>query len=672
MNSNINMRCVGLLSLFTVFFQLNGFAQTAVFSASASASKIGEKDDLQVDYTIQNVQNLRTFNQPSFKDFNVVQGSPFSQQSSNISIVGNKMVQTQSITYSYILQPKHTGTLHVPAASVKDADGNTYQSNSLTIEVVNGSLASRQRQSAQPFDPFDDDPFVAMMRQRQMMHQRQAAPNAQKPSNQNKNVPLDEIVNEDISKDLFIKVNVDKQKAYVGEQITASYKLYARLPMNVGISKLPSLNGFWTQDFERPNGNLPPTEEVINGKKYQVFLLKKSALFPQQSGVLILDPAEAEGTARIMQKIKQRNPFGDMFDDPFFQQFGSLMMSDPFFNDDVFSTLAYKDIPVKLKSTPIKINVLPLPEKQKPASFGNAVGNFTIDAKVDKTKMTTDDVLTLNVTISGSGNIKLIEAPQIKLPNGLSTYDPQIIDTITGRTTTISGSKIITYLISSNLVGDFEIPSIPFSYYNPQIGKFVTIETNSIKVQVAKGKQIKSIASNRSKMGDVQPIILAPLDSLKPAAEPILYSVGYWSMYALPLFAFIGLSFYKKREEELFKDGVKLRHKRANKVALKRLATAQKLLQTNAKQAFYEEVSKAIWLYLSDKLNIPLASLSREAAFESLNQKNVPVSLQDKLHQMITECETALYAPGSSAEGMKSAYTDVVQLISELEESIVA
>lgn len=672
MNSNINMRCIGFFSLITIFFQFEAFAQTAVFSANASATKIGEKDELQVDYTIQNVQNLRTFNQPSFKDFNVVQGSPFSQQSSNISIVGNKMVQTQSITYSYILQPKHTGTLHVPAASVKDADGNSYQSNSLTIEVVNGSLASRQRQSSQPFDPFDDDPFVAMMRQRQLMRQRQAAPNAQKPSTQNKNVPLDEVVNEDISKDLFIKVNVDKQKAYVGEQITASYKLYARLPMNVGISKLPSLNGFWTQDFERPNGNLPPTEEVINGKKYQVFLLKKSALFPQQSGVLTLDPAEAEGTARIMQKIKQRNPFGDMFDDPFFQQFGSLMMSDPFFNDDVFSTLAYKDIPVKLKSTPVKINVLPLPDKQKPEGFGNAVGNFTIDAKADKTKMTTDDVLTLNLTISGSGNIKLIEAPQIKLPNGLSTYDPQIIDTITGRTTTISGSKIITFLISSNLVGDFEIPSIPFSYYNPQTGKYVTVTTNPIKVQVTKGKQIKSIASNRSKMIDVQPIVLTPLDSLKPEAKPILYSVGYWTMYALPLFAFIGISFYKKREEELSKDGVKLRHRRANKVALKRLSTAQKLLQSNAKQPFYEEVSKAIWLYLSDKLNIPLATLSREAAFESLKNKNVPVSLQDKLHQMITECETALYAPGSNAEGMKSAYTDVVQLISELEESIIA
>src|SRR5690606_27471132 len=291
----------------------------------------------------------------------------------------------------------------------------------------------------------------------------------------------------EIYKNLFMRATADKTTVRVGEQITVTYKLYTRIPMNAGISKLPSLNGFWTQDFEIAKGNaLKPVEEIVDGKPYQVFTIKKSALFPQQTGTLTLDPAEAEGVARIMQKVRRQDPFADMFaDDPFFRQAISQMMQDPF--GDMFGT-AYKDVPVKMKSTPIKITVLPLPEEGKPEDFGNAVGRFTLEGKVDKTNLTTDDVLTYTLKINGSGNLKLIEAPELKLPNGLSSFDPNILDTITGRTTTISGSKIITYSISANVPGDYELPAIPFSYYDVQAGTYVTLSTDPIKIQVAKGK----------------------------------------------------------------------------------------------------------------------------------------------------------------------------------------
>jgi hypothetical protein len=661
-----NIQQLGLLMAVLFGFSFLTQAQTAVFSANASANRIGDKDQVQVDYTIQNVQNMRSFIQPQFKDFDVVAGSPFSQQSSNISVIGNKVVQTQSITYSYILQPKHTGTLAVPPAQVKDADGHTYQSNGLNIEVVSGSLARQRQQQAQPFDPFDD-PFVAMARQRQAMMQRQMQPQAQ--PNQRQQPVQQEETKTDVGNDLFIRVNVDKNKVHIGEQITASYKLYARIPMNVNISKLPSLNGFWTQDFERPKGNIPPTEEVVNGKKYQVFLLKKSALFAQQEGTLMLDPAEAEGTARIISKTKQRNPFADMFDDPVFQQFGSLMMSDPFFNDDAFSSFAYKEVPVKLKSEAVKISVLPLPSSKKPKEFGNAVGQFSITGKIDKTNTTTDDALTYTLTITGSGNLKLIEAPNLNLPNGLNTYDPQIIDTITGRTTTISGSKIITYSITPNIPGDYEIPAVPFSYYNPQTGSYVSLTTEPVKIHVEKGKHFNQAVTQKQIIADIHPIVTKPLTQLQPESKPLFFTVGYWTSYTVPLLAFIGLTFYKKREEELSKDVVKLRNRRANKVALKRLKTAEKLLQQQAKQPFYEEISKALWLYLSDKLNIPLASLSREKAFAVLRMKNVQASLQQRLEQTIVACETALYAPTSSSE-MKQTYTEAVDIISKLEETV--
>ncbi len=645
------------------------WAQNVVFSAHASAAKMGVQDRIQVDYRIENVSNLRSISKPDFKDFNVV-GGPFSSQSTSISMVGNQMVQSQSVTYSYLLQPKKTGALSIPPAVARDASGNTYESNGLAVQVVNGSLATRQQRPADPSDDPFGDPFAAAMAQRRQMLQAMRQRNmgqqrAQEPPEQPANI-------EDVYKNLFIKVSVDKTKAYVGEQITASYKLYARVPMNVAISKLPSLNGFWTQDFVLPSKDgIKPEEEIVDGKKYQVFLLKKSALFPQQEGTLTLDPAEAEGQARIVMQTRQRNPFADMFDnDPFMQQFGSLMMSDPFFNDDFFSGAAYRDVPVKLKSTPVKIQVLPLPAEGKPDGFGNAVGNFTVTASADKSHLTTDDALTYTLRISGTGNLKLIQPPALQLPNGLSTYDPQVVDTITGRTTTITGSKIITYTISPNVPGDYEIPATPFSYYDPQLGKYVTLATQPISVHVDKGNQYKPALANTATLSDIHPIEAAPLQSLSPQHKPLFFTSTYWAMYALPLLAFSGILVWKRRDEELSKDAVKLRNRRANKIALKRLKTARQFLQQQKKSGFYEEVSKAIWLYLSDKLNIPLASLSREKAHEVLRNRQVKPEMLGQIDQVINECETALYAPSSGTTEMQRTYTAAVRVISKLEETI--
>ena len=334
-----------------------------------------------------------------------------------------------------------------------------------------------------------------------------------------------------------------------------------------------------------------------------------------------------------------------------------------------FTTAAYKDIPVKLRSAPVKIQVLPLPENGKPENFGNAVGNFTINSHVDKTQLTTDDALTYTLRINGSGNLKLIEVPKLKLPNGLSTYDPQIIDTITGRTTMISGSKIITYTISPNIPGDYEIPAVSFSYYNPQKNDYITLQTSPVKISVSKGKHYNPAIAKKA-LTDIHPIVVAPIRNLKMQHKPLVFTATYWTMYALPLLAFAGLLVWKRRDEELSKDLVKLRNRRANKIALKRLNTAQKLLQQNKKAVFYEEVSKAIWLYLSDKLNIPLSALSREKAHEVLYTRSVAAELLQRMDHTITECETALYAPSSGAHQMHQTYKEAVDIISKLEETL--
>jgi len=633
---------------------------------------MGVQDQIQFTYTIIDAENLRAVSPSggSFKDFDIL-GGPYQSTSTNVSIgADGHMNRSESISLTYVLKPKHTGNLTIPAGIAKDAAGHVYHSNAVPVQVVAGSVARTQRPQSMMSDPFDDP--IAAMQQRQMQRmqqmQRQMQQQMQQPQQQSPaNAPIN---SSDINKDLFIKVTVDKNKVHVGEQITTSYKLYARIPMQIGISKLPSLNGFWTQDFDIPKGNIKPQEEVVNGKKYQVFLLKKSALFPQQAGTLELDPAEAQGVARIIQQVRQRNPFADMFDDPAFQNaFGSLMMNDPVFNNGFFNAMAYKDVPVHLRSTPVKIEVLPLPEKNKPADFGGAVGNFNISANIDKKDFTTDDVASLTVTITGSGNLKLIEAPKLKLPNGLESYDPIIKDTVTGRSTTISGSKILTYAITPQTPGDYDIPAIPFSYFNPQTGSYVSLSTQPIKIHIKQGKNYKPSANNYATLTDIHNIDAKPLPKLSFSSRPLLFKPAYWSMYGLPLLAFMGLLVWRRREDELSKDTVLLRSRRANKIALKRLVTAQKLLQQNNEKPFYEEISKAIWLYLSDKLNIPLSSLSRESAAGALQGRNIPPALLQKIEQVMTDCETALYANGGKQQ-MNRTYNDAVDVISELEETI--
>ncbi|MBL7718993.1 MAG: protein BatD [Flavipsychrobacter sp.] len=646
------------------------YAQSPAFVAEVSANRFGIKDQVQVSYTIYDARNLEKMSPASSPDVEILKGPYQSGPMHSVTIINGKRSESYIISLTYVMRARRTGIITIPPAVAEYSDGRTVQSNSVQVDVVPGAPLAEQEQRRRKAEQDYWDQIAAMQRQRQQYYQQQMAQvqKARQQQQQQQAAAISEKT--DVSKDIFIRVTVDKNKVYVGEQVTASYKLYARIPMQMGISKLPSLNGFWTQDFEIPK-NIKPVEETYNGKKYQVFVLKKSALFPQQTGTLELDAAEAEGMARVVQTVRQSSPFADFFDDPAIQRAfgGSLMMNDPFFNQDMFEQYVYRDIPVKAKSTPVKITVEPLPEDGKPAGYGGAVGNFNISATVDKNTFSTDDVANLRVTIMGSGNLKLIEAPALNLPNGLSHFDPVALDTVTGRSTTISGSKIITYPISANAPGDYEIPALSFSYYNPQTGSYIVHNTQPIKLHIQAGKNYAPGIAAKGGMKDIHTIATVPLSQLTFASRPLLHSVGYWSMYAVPLMAFVGIAFWRRREDELSRDVVRLKNRKANKIALRRLATAQKLLQQKQQTPFYEEVSKAIWLYLSDKLNIPLSALSKESAREALSTRNVPQHLQLTMERVISDCETALYAPSGGSQQMNQTYQDAVSIISSLEET---
>lgn len=620
------------------------FAQNVVFSAEANANPVGIEDQVQVSFTIENVQELQGIQNPSFPGFKVL-GGPFQSQSTNYSFNGNQQVRTTSISLSYVLQATKTGDLTIPSISAKDGQGKVYQSNSLTIKVVNGSLVQkrRQQQSADPFggfDPFDDpffggsgggDPFAAIRQQQARMQQmlqqlQQQSQGMGSPQN------LPQISEKDLGKNIFIRVSVDKTKVNVGEQVTATYKMYARIPMQAQLAKLPTLNGFWTQDFELPKDQKPQME-TLDGIQYQTFTLKKSALFPQQTGTLVLDAAEANGVARIADRS---NPYG-------------------------------RDVQFKLKSQPVNITVTALPLKDQPENFGGAVGSFTLSSSIDKTSLSTDESLNLTIDISGTGNLKLIQAPQLSLPNGLDVFDPSIIDTITSRSTTISGHKIFTYTIAPRIAGDFEIPAIPFSFYNSKTGTYSTLYTKPFRIHVIQGKNTSKDIAGSKLLGDIHGINTKSFIQLS-APGTFLYSWIYWSLYLIPVLLLLAFIWRKKRNDSESNNVSMFRNKYANKIALKRLKTAKTFLDKKETIEFYEEISKALWLYLSDKLNIPLSQLSKEAAIESLLLKNTPTAQLDKMNHIIEECALALYTPKGAAQQMANIYSNTAQLISELEE----
>ncbi|WP_118974347.1 BatD family protein [Taibaiella koreensis] len=632
---------------------LPAMAQEMVFSAQANAQRVGTKDQFQVTYVLTNAQGASDFKPPTFPGCSIA-GGPYQSNSSSTTIINGQMKQSTSVNIAYVLVANKTGVITIPPAKVT-YNGKEVASNSVTLQVVAGTVA-QQRQRMNQYD--DDDPF-AMRQFQQMLQQQmqqQRARRQQQVQQQNSN--LEEMGEKNIGKNIFIKVEVDKTNPYVGEQITASYKLYTRLAMSVNLTQLPSLNGFWSQDFQIPNPP-KPREEIVNGQRYQVFLLKKTALFPQQDGTLELDAAKAEGMVRVIQQVKGRNALAD---DP---AFGSFFMDDPFFNDDMFSGYNYKDVPVKLSSQPVKVNVRSLPLANQPPSFTGAVGNFSVKAELDKNTLSTDDAATLTFSVSGSGNLKLIGNPKINFPAELGVYDPQVTDTITGRNPAITGSKIFVYGMNPQTPGDYVIPAIPFSYYDPASGTYKTVSTQAQRIHVTKGLHYTAAVADKKLPGDIHDIDKNALSQSN--GSPLILKGWYWTLYPLGFALLMGLLVRRKRQDEYAGNEALFRNKKANKVAWKRLAAARKLLPQQQHKAFYEEVSKAIWLYLSDKLSIPLSHLSKDNVAMELEHKQVPLAQIDRVKRLVLECEMALYSPSGGQQQRQHTLDEAAGLIGELE-----
>ncbi|WP_259070565.1 BatD family protein [Mucilaginibacter sp. X4EP1] len=559
------------------------FADGIKFTASVSKTEVGTGEQFEITFSLNG--NGDDFRPPNINDFQVLSGP--NESTSMESINGNTTVST---SYSYVLMAAKEGEFTIGPATI----------------VVNG-----KRLSTQPIK-------IKVVKGRPVPQNNAQQQNA--PDNN-----ISEAAAGDLSKLLFIRAVVDKNNVYDGQQLTVSYRLYTR----VGIEqsqpeKLPDLNGFWSEDVKRPQ-QVQWNVETYKGQKYNVADIKQTILFPEHDGNLTIDPLSMVFIVR--QPVASR----DVMD----QFFGS-----------------YRQVKYTAKSAPVTIHVKPLPQQGKPTGFAGAVGNFKIDDSIDKTEVKANDALNYKVKITGSGNIKLLKPLTVNFSPDFEKYDPKVTDTVTEDLNGVSGSRIYNFLLIPRHQGNYIIDTLKFSYFNPNTGRYITLTSKPIHVKVNKGANEANVTSlPDAEKEDVKILnkdiryIKTDSGGLTNAADMFFGSIGYWLLIIIGPIACIVAFNYRNKIRKDNSDLVKVKSKRAGKIAAKHLANAQLQLSVKNTKGFYGAVFKGLYGYLSDKLNILYANLDRETIASTLKARSVDEQLINRLLDTLDLCEMARYAP---------------------------
>ncbi|MBU1101454.1 MAG: BatD family protein [Bacteroidetes bacterium] len=603
-----------------ILFILLALAGTRVFAqeftSSVDKSKVGENETFQVYFTFkgQNTNGLRNFSAPSFTGFRVLSGP---NQSTSMQYINGAM--SSSVTYSFYLQGSEIGKYTIEAASI-EYNGTRITTEPIVVEVVKGSAPG------------------------------------QKQNTNSSGQASGGISNEELAENVFIRAIPDRQSVLLGQQVTVTYKLYTRLNINSPqISKLPSYQGFWSEELEM-NNNIYFTEEMYNNIRFRTAVLKTVALFPSKTGELSVTPFEL--TVPVMIKKKRSN-------DPF----------DQFFNDSFFGRT--ETVEFKAVSNTLKIQVNALPSQGVPSSFKGAVGKFSFRTEFDKSEVKTNESITLRVTINGTGNIKLLDVPKPQLPPGFEQYEPKVSETI-ARKGAISGTKVVEYLLVPRIPGTKKIPPIEFSFFDLDQKRYVTLATPEHILTVAEGEGDYEMAGNGLSKEDVkllsEDIRYIRLSSFDLEKKKDFRAVGAWFWLGLILPALIlGVVLgIKKRNDTLHGNVTLLKYRKAEKQARGRLKAAKKELSTGDLTNFYSELSQALFGYLEDKLGIQKSDFTLEKAVAELTRRGVDEVLVSSVKEISEKCEFARFAP--SAQNSVSAnelYEESVSLIVTLEDKIL-
>jgi hypothetical protein len=599
-------------------------AQEISFSAQAPRQVyIGQQ--FQLTFTIN--ADGSNFMAPEIVNFDVLNG-PMLSSGQNIMNINGKLEYSSSMSFTFILEANKAGTFTIPQALIS-AKGKRYMSNTTTITVLNQSQRPAQQN-----------------------------PNNNQPQSRTQ-VPT----KDDIGGDVFLRVVVDKNNPYQGEGITVTFKLYTptnRLQIDAP-EKIPSYPGFWAQDLLKDATQYPQYTETYNGKKYIVAELRKAALYPQKSGALIIDPLVQNVIYQV--KVKSRSPLAD---DPFFgnDPFFKNMMDDSFFGSD------YQNVKKTLRSSPLTINVKPLPTANRSPDYSGAVGQFSMKATVDRTTVNTNDGITLRVSITGTGNLNLIEKPTINFPPDFEVYEPKIIDNFSNKGGT-SGTRTFEYLIIPRASGDFAIDPIQFSYFNPSQRDYTTLSSEKFKLKVNKGSGSSSESADQGEVkylaSDIRYLMEPPLN-IHPIGNGLYGKLIYWLLLMVPVLGFVTFLFLHRRNIQLKGDAKLMQRKRATRIAVKRLQKAKKMLDNGQHDAFHEEIAFALWGYISQKFNVPMSLLSMDTAREQLEIRNVDSALTERFMDTLRDCNYARYAPAGKALNMQQLYQLAITTITETEQ----
>ena len=614
---------------FVAKISLTALFVLAIFSASAAEKVTFEANSplmvavgeaFRVEFTLNAEPDADSFKAPSFEGFDVIAG-PSVSTGSSIQYINGSISKSFSYGITYVLLPQAAGNVTIGAAEAK-VDGTAYRTKPLPIEIVNEGDASRARQQPQGRTGGSGDA--------QASAQGQVAKD-----------------------DILLRAVVSRSSVYKNEPLHVAFKLYTRVPyVNIVPESAPSFNGFWSQDLTDPN-SARVGRETYNGKVYETRVLYDYLLYPQQVGSLTIDPVDMTVVAQVV--VQSRN-------------------ADPFFGGgrEVFN------VPRKVQSQRATVTVKPLPSGA-PSSFSGAVGRFTMDTQLPSERIAANSGATFTVKISGTGNLTFVQAPKLPLPTSFEQYNVKTTESINTSATGISGYRQFEYPFIARAEGTYDIEPIEFTYFDPQRVQYVTLRSKPLTLEItpdARGggdavvMQGRGMSKEEVKMlgQDIRFIKLGGAQ-LRSERVPFIFSAAYWILLlgVLALFTMIYVALRKQIRES--QNVALVRGKRANKVAVQRFRAAKRYMEEQNRHAFYEEMLRALWGYMSDKFNIPVANLTKENVREELHKRGVSSEDSQRFTDIITRCDEAQYSPVETAR-MSDVYSEGVNLISRIESVI--
>ncbi len=583
-------------------------AQRIVVHAPA---RVSAGETFKLEYTINTTEMNGKLQIGDIPDgLEVVYGPSVSQQQS-YSVINGHASSSASITYTYMLLGTKSGTYTIPAAHAS-VGGHTLASEAVKVNVVGNAAHSNNQGTT--------------------FHQEEE----QRPHLRGAGSPV-------TSQDLFIRVSANKTHVHEQEPILLTYKVYTLVELTQLEGKMPELNGFHSQEVELPQQKTFHVENV-NGRNYRCVTWSQYVMYPQMTGKLEIPSITFKGI--VVQENRNVDPF------------------EAFFNGGS----GYVEVNREIVAPGLTVQVDSLPNR--PANFSGGVGKFNISAQIDKQEVRAGDPITLRVVVGGVGNLKLIKEPVVNFPKDFEKYDPKVTEKTRLTANGVEGNMVYDFLAVPKNKGEYEVPAVEFTYYDTGSNSYKTIKTQPFKVKVEQGDGTASVSDySELKNKDIHPIKKG-VANIHKADEFFFGSPAYWVWIAIPLALFLALLvIFRKRAIDNANIG-KMRGKKANKVATRRLKTANQLMQKGENGLFYDEVLRALWGYVGDKLNMPVEQLSRDNVSEQLAQRGVDNDTIEKFIEALDECEFERYAPGDPAGNMSKTFESAMTAIMKIEEAM--